>query len=169
MSRAASPLIRKAGIVCAAEDAVSVVGDKAVVAVSGFNMANTPECLILELYNRYKRTGHPRDLYFLADALPAIPERALDVVAKNLFLRKDSRFMKGISVPFLGFSPWLQKLATENVVEAYSWAMGSVSLLVQGGCIGKAWSHKQDRNRHRHRPPQGRREAEQAGGDQEHV
>jgi acyl CoA:acetate/3-ketoacid CoA transferase len=118
------PLVRKAGIVATAEDAVSVVGDRAVVGVSGFNMATTPEYLILELYGRYKRTGHPRDIFLLADALPAIPNRGLDVVAKDLFLRKDGRFMRGISVPFLGFSPWLQKLVTENVVEAHSWPMG---------------------------------------------
>jgi propionate CoA-transferase len=124
MSRTRGPLIRKAGIVAPAEDAVSVVGDRAVVAVSGFNMANTPEYLILELYKRYKRTGHPRDLFMIADALPAIPDRALDIVAKDLFLRKDSKFMRGISIPFLGFSPWLQKLVTGNVVEAYSWPMG---------------------------------------------
>lgn len=118
------PLVRKAGIVATAEDAVSVVGDRSTVAVSGFNMATTPEYLILELYKRYKRTGHPRDIFMIADALPAIPNRGLDVVAKDLFLRKDGRFMRGISVPFLGFSPWLQKLVTDNVVEAYSWPMG---------------------------------------------
>ena len=124
MNRVAGPLIRKAGIVATAEDAVSVVGDGAVVAVSGFNMATTPEYLILELFRRYKKTGHPRDLFLVADALPAVPDRALDVVAKDLYLRKDSRFMRGISVPFLGFSPWLQKLASDDVVEAYSWPMG---------------------------------------------
>lgn len=124
MSRTVGPLIRKAGVVAAAEDAVSVVGDRATVAVSGFNMATTPEYLILELYKRYKRTGHPRDLFLIADALPAIPDRALDIVAKDLYLRKDGRFMRGISVPFFGFSPWLQKLVSENVVEAYSWPMG---------------------------------------------
>ena len=124
MNRVAGPLIRKAGIVATAEDAVSVVGDGAVVAVSGFNMATTPEYLILELFRRYKKTGHPRDLFLVADALPAVPDRALDVVAKVLYLRKDSRFMRGISVPFLGFSPWLQKLASDDVVEAYSWPMG---------------------------------------------
>jgi acyl CoA:acetate/3-ketoacid CoA transferase len=117
-------LVRKAGIVATAEEAVSVVGDSAVVAVSGFNMANTPEYLILELYNRYKRTGHPRGLFLIADALPAIPDRALDLVCKDLYQRKDGKFMRGISVPFLGFAPWLQKMVTENLIEAYSWPMG---------------------------------------------
>lgn len=87
-------------------------------------MANTPEFLILELHRRYTKTGHPRGLFFIADALPAIPGRAFDLVAKELCQRKDGRFMRGISVPFLGFSPWLQKLVGENLAEAYSWPMG---------------------------------------------
>jgi propionate CoA-transferase len=124
MNRAGGPLVRKAGIVASAEDAVSVVGDGAVVAVSGFNMATTPEYLIRELYNRYKRTGHPRGLFLIADALPAIPDRGIDIVAKDLYQRKDGRFMRGISVPFLGFAPWLQKLVMDNLIEAYSWPMG---------------------------------------------
>ncbi|MDE1853792.1 MAG: malonate decarboxylase subunit alpha [Thaumarchaeota archaeon] len=105
--------------------AVSTVKDREVVAISGFNMANTPEYLILELHRRYRETGHPRDIFVIAEALPAIPDRAMDVVAKDLCLRKDGGFMRGISVPFLGFSPWLQKLVTENIVEAYSWPMGA--------------------------------------------
>jgi propionate CoA-transferase len=124
LSKVRGSLVRKAGIVTSAEDAVSVVGDGAVVAVSGFNMATTPEYLIRELYNRYRRTGQPRDLFLIADALPAIPNRGLDVVAKELYQRKDGRFMRGISVPFLGFAPWLQKLVMDNLVEAYSWPMG---------------------------------------------
>lgn len=51
---------------------------------------------ILELYKRYKRTGHPRDLFLIADALPAIPDRVLDAVAKDLYLGEGGRFMLGI-------------------------------------------------------------------------
>ncbi|MDG6903088.1 MAG: hypothetical protein JRM80_14175 [Nitrososphaerota archaeon] len=94
------------------------------VAVSGFNMANTPELLIVELHRRYKETGHPRRVFLLADALPAIPGRALDAVAKELFTSGDRTFLRGVSVPFLGFSPWLQKLVEADMVEAYSWPMG---------------------------------------------
>jgi propionate CoA-transferase len=111
-------------LVCKASEAVSAVGDRAVVAVSGFNMANTPEYLILELHRRYKESGHPRGIFLIADALPAIPERGLDLVAKDLFISRDRKFIRGVSVPFLGFSPWLQKLVREDLVEAYSWPMG---------------------------------------------
>jgi propionate CoA-transferase len=120
----AGPTTRKSGIVGTVREAVSVVVDKAVVAVSGFNMANTPEYLLLELHKRYLETGHPRDLFLIADALPATPGRGLDVIAKDIYEKKDSGFIKGISVPFLGFSPYLQKLVTENRLEAYSWPMG---------------------------------------------
>jgi propionate CoA-transferase len=116
--------IRKSGLVSSAPEALSAVKDRDVVAISGFNMANTPEYLILELHKKYKETGHPRGIFILADALPAIPDRGLDVVAKDLFLNRDGKFIRGISVPFLGFSPWLQKLVKENLVEVYSWPMG---------------------------------------------
>jgi propionate CoA-transferase len=116
--------IRKSGRVCSAKDALSSVKDRDVVAVSGFNMANTPEYLILELHRRYKETGHPRGIFVITDALPAIPGRGLDIVARDLFERKDGRFIRGISVPFLAFSPWLQKLVQGDILEAYSWPMG---------------------------------------------
>ena len=92
---------RRAGV-CTAVDAVSTVKDGSVVAISGFNMANTPEYLILELHKQYLKTGHPNDLFVITDALPAIPDRGLDIVAKDLSQREDGRFMRGISVPFLG-------------------------------------------------------------------
>ncbi|MDG6912838.1 MAG: malonate decarboxylase subunit alpha [Nitrososphaerota archaeon] len=120
---AGGPEGRRAGV-CTAADAVSTVKDGSVVAISGFNMANTPEYLILELHRQYLKTGHPNNLFVITDALPAIPDRGLDVVAKDLSQREDGRFMRGISVPFLGFSPWLQKIVSDNVVEAYSWPMG---------------------------------------------
>ena len=116
--------MRRSAAVRSAAEALSCVKDGAVVAVSGFNMANTPEYLILEMHRMYRATGHPRGIFMLADALPAIPDRGLDAVAKDLFLRRDRRFMRGISVPFLGFSPWLQKLVKDDLVEAYSWPMG---------------------------------------------
>lgn len=116
--------IRSSGIVCTASEALSAVSDGATVAVSGFNLANTPEHLIIELFRRYQETGHPAGLFFIADALPAIPGRAMDVVARELCEARDRKFMRGISLPFLGFSPWLQRLVKEDLAEGYSWPMG---------------------------------------------
>ncbi|HEV2138874.1 MAG TPA: CoA-transferase [Nitrososphaerales archaeon] len=120
----ARPRLSSAGVAVAADVALSLVEDKSVLAISGFNMATTPEYLILELLRRYKRTGHPKGLFLTCDALPAIPGRALDRLAKELYASNDFGLVRGISVPFLGFSPWLQRLVTEDRLEAYSWPMG---------------------------------------------
>jgi len=116
--------VRRSAMVTSAAEAVAVIPDRAVVAVSGFNMAATPEYLLLEAHRRYVQTGHPRDLFLIADALPAIPGRGLDTISEALYKEEGQRFLRGASVPFLGFSPWLQKLVIENMIEAYSWPMG---------------------------------------------
>ncbi len=112
------------GTVISASAAVGKIADSAVLAVSGFNLATTPEYLILELHRRYRKTRHPKGIFMIADALPAIPGRALDKVAKDIHDSGDYGMLRGISIPFLGFSPWLQKLVRMNVFEAYSWPMG---------------------------------------------
>jgi len=118
------PGIRRWGSVIPVEEAVGKVVDRDVVAISGFNMATTPEYLILELYKRYKQTGHPKGLFIECDALPAIPGRALDLVARHLCEDKDFGLFRGISVPYMGFSPWLQKMTVDNAVEVYCWPLG---------------------------------------------
>jgi acyl CoA:acetate/3-ketoacid CoA transferase len=103
---------------------LSKIKDNAILAISGFNMATTPEYLILELYRRYVEEGHPRNIFIISDALPASPGRALDQIAENLFKEPNQEFLGGILLPFLGFSPWLQKLVTDNRIESYGWPIG---------------------------------------------
>ena len=100
------------------------VQDNDTLAISGFNMATTPEYLINQLYDRYQRSGHPNNLFIISDALPAVPGRALDYVAKQLFNDKNQDFLKGSLMPFLGFSPWFQKLVIDNRIECYGWPIG---------------------------------------------
>ena len=100
------------------------IKDNAIIAISGFNMATTPEYLILELYRRYAEEGHPRNIFIISDALPASPGRALDQIAENLFKEPNQEFLRGILLPFLGFSPWLQKLVIDNRIESYGWPIG---------------------------------------------
>ena len=69
---------------------LSDIKDNSVIAISGFNMAITPEYLILELYHQYAKNGHPKNLFIVSDALPATPGRALDKIAKT-FTRTLSR------------------------------------------------------------------------------
>lgn len=103
---------------------LDLVQDNDKVAISGFNMATTPEYLINQLYSRYQRSGHPKNLFIISDALPAVPGRALDQVAKLLYEEENQDFLKGSLMPFLGFSPWFQKLVIDNRIECYGWPIG---------------------------------------------
>lgn len=103
---------------------LSDIKDNSVVAISGFNMAITPEYLILELYHQYTKSGHPKNLFIVSDALPATPGRALDKIAENLYKDPEQEFLRGALMPFLGFSPWLQKLVTDDRIECYGWPIG---------------------------------------------
>lgn len=104
--------------------ALDQVQDNDTIAISGFNMATTPEFLINQLYSKYQRSGHPNNLFIISDALPAVPGRALDYVARQLYNDKDQDFLKGSLMPFLGFSPWFQKLVMDNRIECYGWPIG---------------------------------------------
>jgi acyl CoA:acetate/3-ketoacid CoA transferase len=116
--------IRREGAVTSAAKALSKIADRSVVALSGFNMVMTPEYLLLELMRLYKRTGHPRDLFLIADALSVTPGRALDKIGEEIYKTKDTGLIRGISMAFFGFTPWFQKLVADNMLEAYSWPMG---------------------------------------------
>lgn len=103
---------------------LSDVKDESVIAISGFNMATTPEYLILELYKQYNQQGHPKNIFIISDALPAVPGRALDQIGESLYEEPNQEFLRGALMPFLGFSPWLQKLVTDNRIECYGWPIG---------------------------------------------
>ena len=104
--------------------ALSTLNDNCVVAISGFNLATTPEYLILELYNRYLELGHPKNIFIVSDALPATPGRGLDYIAEKLYKDESQKFLRGALMPFLGFSPWFQKLVTDDRIECYGWPIG---------------------------------------------
>jgi propionate CoA-transferase len=100
------------------------IKDNDTVAISGFNMATTPEYLIYELYKKYEEQGHPKNIFIISDCLPAVPGRALDKVSEKLFEESSQEFLRGSLMPFLGFSPWFQKLVIENKIECYGWPIG---------------------------------------------
>ncbi len=100
------------------------IKDNDIVAISGFNMATTPEYLINELHKKYEEQRHPKNIFIISDALPAIPGKALDRVAEKLYKDPNQDFLKGFLMPFLGFSPWLQKLVIDDRVEYYGWPIG---------------------------------------------
>ena len=90
-------------------ESISDIKDDSIIAISGFNMATTPEYLILELYKRYKQQGHPKNIFIVSDALPAVPGRALDQIGESFYKEPDQEFLKGALMPFLGFSPMVSK------------------------------------------------------------
>ena len=102
----------------------SQIKDGCVIAISGFNLATTPEYLILELYKRYIKFGHPKNIFIVSDALPATPRRGLDSIAERIYKDPNQKFLRGMLMPFLGFSPWLQKLVTGDRIEFYGWPIG---------------------------------------------
>jgi acyl CoA:acetate/3-ketoacid CoA transferase len=102
----------------------SQIKDNSVVAISGFNLSTTPEFLILELYKNYNVFGHPKNIFIVSDALPAAPNRALDTIAEKIYKDENQKFLRGMLMPFLGFSPWLQKLVTDDRIEFYGWPIG---------------------------------------------
>ncbi len=103
---------------------LDLIRDNDVVAISGFNMATTPEHLIIELYDKYERQGHPKNVFLISDTLPATPGRALDQIAEKIYKESNQEFLRGCLMPFLGFSPWLQKLVIDNRIEYYGWPIG---------------------------------------------
>lgn|SRR5574341_238221 len=105
-------------------EALSRLSDNCVVAISGFNMPTTPEYLILELHRLYMKLGHPKNIFIISDALPAMPGRALDLVAEKLYNDPDQDFLRGALMPFLGFSPWFQRLVGDNRIECFGWPIG---------------------------------------------
>ncbi len=112
------------GKVVDVDEALGIIRDGDVIAVSGFNMATTPEYLLIKLYDRYRETGHPRDLFILADSLPAARGRAFDLIAECMIKDNDFGFIRGFMMPFLGVAPSLQRLVIEDRVEAYSFPIG---------------------------------------------
>jgi len=107
-----------------AVESIKKIPDNSVLAISGFNIATAPEYLIIKLWEVYKDTGHPRNLFIVSDTLPAIPNRGLDLVAKELYEDKEQDFIRGMLLPFLGWAPWIQKLTAENRIEMYTWPIG---------------------------------------------
>ncbi len=104
-------------------DALSRVRDGSTVVISGFNLSLTPEYLIQGLYQLYRASGHPRDLFIISDTFPGSPGRGLDWVAERLYREEGEgqEFIRGMLVAYYGWSKWLQLMAEEEMFEAYTW------------------------------------------------
>jgi len=103
--------------------ALDRIPDGAVVAISGFNMPLTPEYLIQGLYQLYKVTGRPRNLFIVSETFPGTPGRGLDWLAERLYkdYGESQDLIRGMLVAYYGWSQWLQRMAERNMFEAYTW------------------------------------------------
>ncbi|MHB1440541.1 MAG: CoA-transferase [Cuniculiplasma sp.] len=106
---------------------IKKIKDGYTIAISGFNLATTPEYLIKKLYETYKETGHPKNLFMETDALPASVNRGLDSILREMFENKDFSMFRGFLIPFMGFSPYLQKITLEDKVPVFGWPIGVAS------------------------------------------
>jgi len=126
-------VIRK---IVSAREAVSRVPDNAVVAISGFNAATAPFYLIETLLQHYLETGHPKNLFIISDAIPAIPGFGLDKVGKLIAEEPGQDFVRGFLLPFYGWAPELQKAVMKNLVEAYTWPIGILTRWLRTVAVG---------------------------------
>jgi len=117
-------------------EAVSRIPDNAVVAISGFNAALSPFYLIDVLIQRYREIGHPKNLFIISDAIPAIPGFGLDKVGRLILEEPGQDFVRGFLLPFYGWAPELQKAVMENLVEAYTWPIGIVTRWLRTAALG---------------------------------
>jgi propionate CoA-transferase len=126
-------VIRK---IVSAQEAVSRVPDNAVVAISGFNASTAPFYLIDTLLQHYRETGHPKNLFIISDAIPAIPGFGLDKVGKLIVEEPGQDFVRGFLLPFYGWAPELQKAVMKNLVEAYTWPIGILTRWLRTIAVG---------------------------------
>jgi len=117
-------------------EAVSRIPDNAVVAISGFNAATAPFYLIETLLEHYRETGHPKNLFIISDAIPAIPGFGLDKVGKLIVEEPGQDFVRGFLLPFYGWAPELQKAVMKNLVEAYTWPIGILTRWLRSVAVG---------------------------------
>ncbi|MEM2021589.1 MAG: CoA-transferase [Zestosphaera sp.] len=108
-------------------EALRMIKDGSVIAVSGFNMIATPAYIITKLYELYESSGHPRDLFVIAETCPGTPGKGLDAVGGRMIECRDYGFLKGVLIPFYGWVPNIAKLVEENVIEGYNWSIGVTS------------------------------------------
>ena len=113
------------------------IPDGSVVAISGFNISTAPEYLLLRLYDTFLKYGHPRHLFIESDSLPGSPGRGIDEVCSQIEEEKHYNFLKGILMPFLGWSPALQKLVLDERIEGYTLSIGTMAHLLREISAGR--------------------------------
>lgn len=113
------------------------IPDGSVVAISGFNISTAPEYLLLKLYDTFLKYGHPKHLFIESDSLPGSPGRGIDKVCSQIEENGHYSFLKGVLMPFLGWSPALQKLVLDERIEGYTLSIGTMAHLLREISAGR--------------------------------
>src|ERR1700712_2152206 len=114
--------------VCDLATAVAVIADHQSVACSGGLGWIPPDAVVAALGKRFDRTGSPRELtfYFPCATGDAVGIAGMDHVAKPGLMR---RVISGSFInprhPVTGARPAMTGLIQNNLVQAYSWPIGS--------------------------------------------
>jgi propionate CoA-transferase len=115
------------------EDAVALIQDEDVVAVSGYGTNGVPEKLLAGLETRFIETSEPKDLTLIfAGGIGDGKDRGLNRLGHDGLLK---RVIGG----HYGLIPKIEKLARENRIQAYNFPEGVITHLyrnIAGGKLG---------------------------------
>ncbi len=103
--------------------AVAVIPDGVTLGVTGFRWAGASELLLRRLGDRFRRTGHPRDLTLIFSSASG------DNVANGLEHLAEPGLLRRVIGGFWGVTPKLAMLAEQGAIEAYNFPQGQIARL----------------------------------------
>ncbi len=113
------------------EDAVALIQDGDVVAVSGYGTNGVPEKLLAGLESRFKETQEPNDLTLMfAGGIGDGKDRGLNRLGH-------AGLLKRVIGGHYGLIPKIEALARENRIEAYNFPEGVITHLYRNIAAGK--------------------------------
>jgi propionate CoA-transferase len=117
--------------IISADDAIALVQDEDVLAVSGYGTNGVPEKLLATLESRFTDTSEPRDLTLMfAGGIGDGGERGLNRIGHQGLLK---RVIGG----HYGLIPKIQKLAVDNLIAAYNFPEGVITHLYRNIGAGR--------------------------------
>ena len=117
--------------IISADDAIALIQDEDVLAVSGYGTNGVPEKLLASLETRFTDTSEPRDLTLMfAGGIGDGGERGLNRIGHQGLLK---RVIGG----HYGLIPKIEKLAVDNLIAAYNFPEGVITHLYRNIGAGR--------------------------------